>query len=63
MDGTIGEPVATTEKSQKIEAISKETIHHICSGQVRLSMYVNKKYYKLLIFLPIRIKALPSLFH
>ncbi|XP_072753425.1 mismatch repair endonuclease PMS2 [Anoplolepis gracilipes] len=28
------EPVATTDKSKKIEAINKETIHHICSGQV-----------------------------
>jgi hypothetical protein len=32
------EPIATTEKSKKIEAINKETIHHICSGQVRLSI-------------------------
>ncbi|XP_020290349.1 mismatch repair endonuclease PMS2 isoform X2 [Pseudomyrmex gracilis] len=34
------EPVATTEKSKKIEAISKETIHHICSGQVVLDLAV-----------------------
>lgn len=31
------EPIATKEKSQKIEAINKETIHRICSGQVRLT--------------------------
>lgn len=32
------EPIATKEKSQKIEAINKETIHRICSGQVRLTV-------------------------
>ncbi|XP_018397307.1 PREDICTED: mismatch repair endonuclease PMS2 [Cyphomyrmex costatus] len=34
------EPVATTEKSKKIEAINKETIHHICSGQVVLDLMI-----------------------
>ncbi|KAG5324149.1 PMS2 endonuclease, partial [Acromyrmex heyeri] len=35
------EPVATIEKSKKIEAINRETIHHICSGQVRLKLVEN----------------------
>lgn len=35
------EPVATTEKSKKIEAINKETIHYICSGQVRRKVRLN----------------------
>ncbi|KYN31450.1 Mismatch repair endonuclease PMS2 [Trachymyrmex septentrionalis] len=34
------EPVATTEKSKKIEAINRETIHHICSGQVVLDLAI-----------------------
>lgn len=34
------EPVATTEKSKKIEAINKETVHHICSGQVVLDLAI-----------------------
>ncbi|XP_011647670.1 mismatch repair endonuclease PMS2 [Pogonomyrmex barbatus] len=34
------EPVATIEKSKKIEAINKETIHHICSGQVVLDLAI-----------------------
>ncbi|XP_011862637.1 PREDICTED: mismatch repair endonuclease PMS2 [Vollenhovia emeryi] len=34
------EPVATTEKSKKIEAINKDTIHHICSGQVVLDLAI-----------------------
>lgn len=29
------EPIATSEKSKKINVISKQTIHQICSGQVR----------------------------
>ncbi|XP_032689324.1 mismatch repair endonuclease PMS2 isoform X1 [Odontomachus brunneus] len=37
------EPVATTEKSKKIEAINKETIHHICSGQVVLDLAIAVK--------------------
>ncbi|XP_015593968.1 mismatch repair endonuclease PMS2 [Cephus cinctus] len=28
------EPVPTTEASKKIQAINRETVHHICSGQV-----------------------------
>lgn len=31
------EPAPTDEISKKINAISQETVHHICSGQVRLS--------------------------
>lgn len=34
------EPVATTEKSKKIETINKETVHHICSGQVVLDLAI-----------------------
>ncbi|EFN70759.1 Mismatch repair endonuclease PMS2 [Camponotus floridanus] len=37
------EPVATTEKSKKIEAINKETIHHICSGQVVFDLAIAVK--------------------
>ncbi|EFN75866.1 Mismatch repair endonuclease PMS2 [Harpegnathos saltator] len=37
------EPVATSEKSKKIEAINKETIHHICSGQVVLDLAIAVK--------------------
>lgn len=39
----MNEPVATTEKSKKIEAINKETIHHICSGQVVLDLAIAVK--------------------
>lgn len=31
------EPVATQEVSKKINVINKETVHQICSGQVRLT--------------------------
>ncbi|CAD6228244.1 GSCOCG00006425001-RA-CDS [Cotesia congregata] len=34
------EIVATTAKSKKINVISKETVHHICSGQVVLDLAV-----------------------
>ncbi|KAG5315026.1 PMS2 endonuclease, partial [Acromyrmex insinuator] len=34
------EPVATIEKSKKIEAINRETIHRICSGQVVLDLAI-----------------------
>ncbi|KAL0127253.1 hypothetical protein PUN28_005508 [Cardiocondyla obscurior] len=34
------EPVATTEKSKKITAINKETVHRICSGQVVLDLAI-----------------------
>ncbi|XP_014469708.1 PREDICTED: mismatch repair endonuclease PMS2 [Dinoponera quadriceps] len=37
------EPVATIEKSKKIKAINKETIHHICSGQVVLDLAIAVK--------------------
>ncbi|XP_012531752.1 mismatch repair endonuclease PMS2 [Monomorium pharaonis] len=37
------EPIATTEKSKKIEAINRETIHHICSGQVVLDLAIAVK--------------------
>nr|KAF7432394.1 hypothetical protein H0235_005318 [Vespula pensylvanica] len=37
------EPIATTEKSQKIEAINKETIHRICSGQVVIDLSIAVK--------------------
>lgn len=37
MDSNL-EAIATTEKSRKINVISKETVHHICSGQVRLRL-------------------------
>ena len=40
MDET--DPVATSEVSKKISAISKETVHHICSGQVRIKRSVKK---------------------
>lgn len=36
MEEAVTEPIATSEASKKISAISKETVHHICSGQVRL---------------------------
>ncbi|XP_043258541.1 mismatch repair endonuclease PMS2 [Colletes gigas] len=32
------EPIKTTEKSKKISAINKETVHQICSGQVVLDL-------------------------
>ncbi|XP_054011244.1 mismatch repair endonuclease PMS2 [Hylaeus anthracinus] len=32
------EPIPTTEKSKKINAINKQTIHQICSGQVVLNL-------------------------
>lgn len=31
------EPISSSEKSKKINVISKQTIHQICSGQVRLT--------------------------
>lgn len=31
------EPIPPLEKSKKINAINKQTIHQICSGQVRLT--------------------------
>ncbi|XP_076650678.1 mismatch repair endonuclease PMS2 [Halictus rubicundus] len=34
----MSEPTATTEKSKKINAISKQTVHQICSGQVVLDI-------------------------
>lgn len=34
MSDEINEPIATSESSKKI-GINKETVHHICSGQVR----------------------------
>ncbi|KAL2716771.1 mismatch repair endonuclease PMS2 [Vespula squamosa] len=37
------EPIATKEKSQKIEAINKETIHRICSGQVVIDLSIAVK--------------------
>ncbi|XP_011152383.1 mismatch repair endonuclease PMS2 [Harpegnathos saltator] len=43
MNETMDEPVATSEKSKKIEAINKETIHHICSGQVVLDLAIAVK--------------------
>nr|XP_012231577.1 PREDICTED: mismatch repair endonuclease PMS2 [Linepithema humile] len=43
MNETMEDPVATTEKSKKIEAINKETIHHICSGQVVLDLAIAVK--------------------
>ncbi|XP_057329736.1 mismatch repair endonuclease PMS2 [Microplitis mediator] len=39
MDNNL-EAIATTEKSRKINVISKETVHHICSGQVVLDLAV-----------------------
>ncbi|XP_043285524.1 mismatch repair endonuclease PMS2 isoform X2 [Venturia canescens] len=37
------EPIATRESSKKISAINKETVHHICSGQVVLDLAVAVK--------------------
>lgn len=34
-------PDPTTEKSKKINVINRETVHQICSGQVRLQCHSN----------------------
>lgn len=33
------EPAPTTEEAKKILAINKESIHQICSGQVKFFFY------------------------
>lgn len=48
------EPEATTDISKKIKTISKEAIHQICSGQVKI-ICINFSYYGFPFLIKLRI--------